>query len=238
MPAKPIKRKKPTPPKANSLFKGPHKKGDIQTVDAGAGFGDYVFRQASQFGSTRPTQRRRYAAVEPFMSGAIYGFSKKLPQDPLDRQIVIRNIIRLKEGYRKLKSIPTVEIVPYEVVPFMREMISNKRKTRHLSINMPFHLENYDFKQLFTLLPKVIYPNGKVFITSESKFGLEQIKKISQEVQAKGPDGKLLKKPRALKIVEISPEELFHRIPSDLMKQYGKEGKKVYRLVLVIPPQK
>lgn len=238
MPIKKSSKKTIAPSKPVRPFRGPLKPKDIQTIDAGAGFGDYVFTQASRFNSTNPRKRRRYAAVEPFMQEVIYGSSKKMPRDEMDRKIVIRNTQRLREGYTRLKSLSNVEIVPYEIVPFMREMIQKNRRTRHLSINMPFQLENYNFEQFFKLLPRVIYPNGKVFITSESRFSLEKIKELSQTVDWVDSNGRRLKRPRALRIVQISPEELHHRVPNDLMKRYGSEGKPVYRLVLVIPPQK
>ena len=73
-----------------------------------------------------------------------------------------------------------VEAVQDFVLEYLKNCIALRTRFRNINFDMPQpSVEAYDFNQVFDLLPKVLLPNGKVYITSEVPGFLEQLKKIA-----------------------------------------------------------
>ncbi|MEI7961434.1 MAG: hypothetical protein WCI04_03790 [archaeon] len=60
-------------------------------------------------------------------------------------------------------------------------MIASKKKTRHLNFDMPYELKEYDFDYLLSKVPKILIPNGKIFIASNSRSVIRDAMKLAKK---------------------------------------------------------
>jgi len=149
-------------------FKGASQKRVFQTVDIGSGKAEWLIKQKQRFGD------RRYLAV-----------------DPEYRQN--------QELMRRLKA-HGLETFAGRMQGLIRKLKETKQKTRHINIDMPSYSieknamnfimggkkhwaikDEYGFHILFKELPKILLPNGKVFVTSENSSMLDLIEEIAHD---------------------------------------------------------
>jgi hypothetical protein len=143
--------------KRKRMFRGNARGKVFQTVDLGAGKGEYIERQAQKF------PKRKYAAVD-FLFGHVNFFNS-------DR--------------RRLHAHGV--IVGTDAREFLDRMIREHRKTRHLNMDMPYPIDTSAYASQSTaafvhalqVLPKVLLPNGKFYVTSESLFTIEQMQRLA-----------------------------------------------------------
>jgi hypothetical protein len=143
--------------KRKRMFRGAARGKIFQTVDLGAGRGEYIERQSQKF------PRRKYAAVD-FLLGHANFFNN-------DR--------------RRLQAKGVV--VGTDAREFLDQMIREHRKTRHLNMDMPYPIDTSAyasqstaaFEHALNVLPKILLPNGKFFVTSESLFTIEHMQRLA-----------------------------------------------------------
>jgi tRNA G46 methylase TrmB len=204
-------------------FRGPTPPNVFQTVDVGTGKGDHIRRQAEQF------KGRKYVAVDP-----LYSLSRT--QSELDNPsraarsvegaVELSRIRRVTQGVNEL-VMSGVTVYPKAILDIVTHMRQAGLKTRHFNIDMPNdqldkHCRRYDFyeyEKWFKQLPSVLFPNGKIFVTSESEATLREI-----EESAKQAGLKTRRRPN-----------LSHSIPLDKlrtgsMRVYVQKGNEIKRL--------
>ena len=140
------------PQKSRRPFKGNAPPGIFQTVDLSAGSGRYALGRAIKF------PQRKYAAVdlELHQKGL---HASELPQ--------------LKKHH--------VEIGTHNIA-FMHAMQREGTRTRHLNMHLPEVGEEgmRMVNEMLKLAPKVLLPNGKIFIASVDKAFLSNVGKFAQ----------------------------------------------------------
>lgn len=137
-------------------FRGATPSNVFQTVDLGAGDAEYLRRQSKKYLS------RKYAVVD-------------------DRYVKGHGI-----GLHIQKLPPNLHVQASSNVEMLCEMIKNNIRTRHINIDMPYpnadaktanspkyfsavrKLE-YDLRRVFEYVPKVLFPNGKIFVITENQ---------------------------------------------------------------------
>ena len=149
----------------------------FQTTDLGSGDARYIERQATRF------PLRKYAAVDLIFEG----------RHPLKE--------KLRES--------GVHVSGKKIIFFLKAMIRAKRKTRHITIDMPYPYAGADqrantiefekeMRNLFELFPKVLFPNGKIFITTEQEGFVAVLYRLAQEFQFGIRERKPMSKQEAL----------------------------------------
>ncbi|QQR92152.1 MAG: hypothetical protein IPJ89_03250 [Candidatus Iainarchaeum archaeon] len=145
--------------KRKRMFRGAARGRVFQTVDLGAGKGEYIERQSRRF------PNRKYAAVD-FLLG---------PEKFFDAvgQRLHKNGVGVGD----------------DVTTFLRQMIERKEKTRHLNMDMPYPFDTSAyasesqraFKSALEMIPRVLLPNGKFYITSESSWTIRLMQKLAEK---------------------------------------------------------
>lgn len=145
--------------KRKRMFRGATRGNVFQTVDLGAGTGSYIERQAERF------PKRKYAAVDYALDYS--GFFGS-------------NRVRLqKKGVQ----------VGGDIREFLEMMAAKGIRTRHLNMDMPYPVDSsiYSsssieaFKHVIRLLPRVLLPNGKLYVTSEDHLTIEHLQRLAMQ---------------------------------------------------------
>ena len=140
--------------KGSGPFRGPTPSGVFQTVDSGAGTGEYVLGQARRY------SQRKYVAIDPRFNPEIQ-FNNAA------------EAARLKQN--------GVHVSDLQLQDFIGVMKQNHWKTRYINVDMSaIPEEDYHVRTFFEELPNVLLPNGKVFFAGEWKILLAQVKKAAE----------------------------------------------------------
>ncbi len=161
------KSKKPTHPKhppSGRLFRGPTPENVFQTIDIGTENGRWLIWQAEK------NPRRQYLAIDP-----LFGNREKWRKTQLE-QMKPRNIL--------------VEANMFQ--PIMDSLIKKGIRTRHINLDM-LHAHDYLFYEaldgpitrmmgsLLSKAPRVLLPNGKIFITTEIQLYRDVIQELASK---------------------------------------------------------
>lgn len=134
--------------KTGRPFRGPTPAKIFQTVDLGSGIGDYIIRSARERrGGGKEWRKRQYLGVDPW---------EKMHSEE-----------RHKFG---LVIPPNVHFISIALKQQLENMIKRGEKTRHFNWDMPIPI-TIGFVQvvheILPLLPRVLLPNGKLFVKTE-----------------------------------------------------------------------
>lgn len=150
-------------------FRGPTPPKVFQAVDIGTGDGRRLESIAKRF------PNRKYVAVDPSLHEKVLGSAFAPPRGTAERL-----------------SQAGINVRPEKAMSFIEEMKKRGEKTRFISINMPSHAKNeghwrddYGFRHIFESVPKILLPNGKIFITTESPEFAEHLKKMAEDAGLK-----------------------------------------------------
>lgn len=142
-------------------FKGYTPRRTFQTVDVGAGFGDWLRDQAVKFPG------RKYVAVDPAFGSHL----EKKGQELRNLRII----------FKPLRT-SRVVVKPMKISEFIDEMESKGLKTRHINIDLPDEqIEQYNFDKLFREAQRILIPNGKIFVSSEKAGIIYDIKALANK---------------------------------------------------------
>lgn len=133
-------------------FRGKTPSNTFQTVDFMSGNAAWIRGQAKRF------PQRKYAAVEPdFGTGDLQN----------------QNMWRLRHEQHNLHASKK------DMLSFIEEMKQKNERTRYINIDMPYpsHSAGTEFRTLFRETPHILFPNGKIFIASESLRSLQELEK-------------------------------------------------------------
>lgn len=151
-------RKKPRAVIPSRPFYGRTNRNRIQTLDYGSGAGEYLKRQKQN------NPARNYAVVDQlYASGNA-----------------------LEKRARELES-HGIRVSP-SIEELIHELRAEGTKVRHFNIDMPYGLQfahGHDkkvhfFHSILEAIPKVLLPNGKLWITTESHSNLEELAKMAK----------------------------------------------------------
>lgn len=157
---------------ATGPFRGGTPKNVIQTVDAGSGFSPWLLGQARKHGAgSRP---RSYAAVDPR-----YAENGKMTRRML--------------AFKKNLETAGVRVEPLRLEEFIEKMKEEGLRTRHVNIELPasgglgfggvggekLTVDSLNLQKLFAEVQKILLPNGKIYITSESDRFLSAAEKLA-----------------------------------------------------------
>ena len=210
------------PPKRRGLFRGKTPANVFQTVDVGSHSSHYIPLQA------RKIPGRKYALVDPkFNSRANYAPS-------------IGTFIPYLRGLG-------VRVRSKTISKFLGEMVQKGWKTRHFNIDMPLPWDpeakpvygtwrdSYDFKKWFQLAPKVLVPNGKIFISSERSDMLGDIASFARQAGLKVRELKPFKTHSNGKPIPI---ERYHRLTPTMRfnmdPKYGPGIIQIFRIEITL----
>lgn len=136
-----------------------------------------------------------------------------------------RHYVGVDPRFRETIVEGRLELKPRSATEALQEAIRNREQARHINVDMPLNigLELYNFPRVFQLARKVLFPQGKIFITSED---VTTLKNLMQQARESGF--------KALAIKTIDKEGAMRtRFMKLAFKKYGK----VFQLVLVNPRQ-
>lgn len=151
-------------------FRGPTPKNVFQTVDIGAGIGGST-NWNTFIGELLPHRSTSFVEQR-------HGETRRKRKQAQPRTSVAVDLSSVKQ------TNPRIIRKKMEIVPFLKEMIANGQKTRHFNWDMPrpkdFELK-YGLYDMFRLIPKVLLPNGKIFVSSEYESLVEKVANIARE---------------------------------------------------------
>mgnify|MGYP001612625527 CR=1 FL=1 len=137
-------------------FRGPSPSNVFQTVDVGTGRGNRLESIAKRF------PKRKYVAVEKLF--------KDPEHDLLWSTAASPRIPALKKA--------GVVVRPQELRSFIDYMERHGQRTRYINFDMPipggftqfkeYLGDRYGFRKLFANVPKILLPNGKIFVKTEN----------------------------------------------------------------------
>jgi len=137
----------------------------FQTVDVGAGTGEWIKKKARRFPS------RTYVAVDPQYSLA-KSLSFLLLYPSVRKRVKLKTQLLSKRG---------VVVEPKTLVAFLKTMVKRKQKTKNFNIDMPtLPFEDYTFEFLFMNISRLLLPNGKIYVKSEMQSKLGQLKRLAE----------------------------------------------------------
>lgn len=206
-------------PASRKLFRGPTPPNVIQTLDIGSCTGDYLVKRARKNSKQEKNIPRKYAAVDP-----LYEHTIDLAR-VRGKQIYISNIIeRLKKN-----NILTSSKMAHE---FIQELAQKGMKVRHVNFQMP-HPEqenNYNFREIFSSLKKVLLPEGKVFMSSEQSQFLARI------VESAKSEGYIVSEQKTLD-PRTNSKRNKGTLKTMCQKSHYRKNYIIYRVVLTLSPK-
>ncbi len=135
-------------------FRGGTPKNVFQTISVGEGIGGRLPDQADKF------KARKYAAVDPK-----YGSISEAAR--------FRDNIHARKQEWKLQQMRDqgITLIPEGIKPTVKKLLERGVKARHINIDMPeYGIGKYFFDEQFMLgLNKLLLPNGKIFLTTETR---------------------------------------------------------------------
>ncbi|MBI4043851.1 MAG: hypothetical protein HY393_03525 [Candidatus Diapherotrites archaeon] len=192
-------------------FHGATPQNVFQTIDLGSGFGEYLLRQRARFPG------RRYAAVDigyrPVRGKQTPYLDKKVPE--------------------KLHA-SGIRVYPKNYPEALKYMISRFWRARHINMDWPYpwtedwigqkEKDAPVFKEVLKLLPRVLFPNGKFYITSDSERTLKMMEVTAEREGYKTRWRRPLTRPREMKKTYAMRKDV------EFMLKEGKQAPPVYRL--------
>ncbi len=141
------------------MFRGAARGKVFQTIDLGAGMGRYIEGQAARH------PKRKYAAVDPLLQSMALFF-------PHGQRMQSKGVS-----------------VGFTAQLFLDEIIRKGWRTRHLNMDMPYpwHPLTYGagsriaFLDALERIPRVLLPNGKFYIASESQSTLHEMMQLAEK---------------------------------------------------------
>lgn len=73
-----------------------------------------------------------------------------------------------------------IMLTPFTAEKTLLELRNFGIRTRHINIDMPSPKQEYNFEKVFEILPSVLLPNGKVFVTTEDKKRIEEFQSLAR----------------------------------------------------------
>ncbi len=194
--------------KRKRMFRGAARGRVFQTVDLGAGAGEYMARQAKKF------PKRKYAAVDLcfYLDGEL-----NLHGEDLKKK-------RVSLGG--------------DANHFLNELTKKGIKVRHLNMDFPYPIgqprnasRTRLFEDVIRSMHRVLLPNGKLFITSESLATINFAKSFASECGYTVRDRELIQ-PISLDEVAKNKDALTRRFRSFYRSHFHASfaGAKIYRL--------
>lgn len=166
-------RKTPT----RRLFRGGTPPDTLQTIDIGAGRGNYLMRQAFR-GKTMKWEPRKYVAVDPRYD------TEYLPARSNGVKVTYSNLRRVALDIQN-RGVTTHPFTMQKTINWLQK---NGLKTRHINVDYPYFESPSEYRnalaestRLARALPHVLLPNGKIFMTTEQKEWVAIVQKLSKK---------------------------------------------------------